>query len=157
MIMLARTDLLGIFMETFEGRVLIPERVASEVCREGKEDAPCIVRLIQTKRIEVRKAKDRVTVETLEKDFSIATGEAEALVLAIEHKGSLVATDDRNAIRACKVLKMEFTTAIAFLLRAFEKKIIDRDEALSRLDQLESVARYKAAIITNARKRLQEE
>ena len=38
-----------------------------------------------------------------------------------EKDARVVATDDRNAIRACKMLHLEFITAIAFLIRAFEK------------------------------------
>ncbi len=52
------------------------------------------------------------------------------------------------------MLKLEFTTALAFLVRAFEKKLIDRDEALSRLAKLESIARYKRVIISYVKQKL---
>lgn len=39
----------------------------------------------------------------LMEDFNIDEGEAEALILAIQEKAIMVATDDRNAIRACKL------------------------------------------------------
>ena len=88
-------------------------------------------------------------------DFNIDTGEAEAIILALQEKVSIIATDDRNAIRACKILKIEFTTAIAVLIRAFEKKLIDKDEALIKLRKLELVARYSRAIVEDARKRIE--
>lgn len=155
MILLARIDLLDLFASTVKGRILIPEKVKSEVCWEGKEETPLINRLIQDGHIEVLPVQDRKMVRKLEKDFSIDAGEAEALALALEHTASLIATDDRNTIRACKVLKMDFTTALAFLVRAFEKKLIDKNEALSRLEKLESIARYKQAIIADVKQQLQ--
>lgn len=155
LILLARIDLLELFVSTFAGRILIPKKVKAEVCREGKEETPLINRLIKEGRVEVLPVKDRRAVRKLEKDFALAAGEAEALMLAIEHNVSLIATDDRNAIRGCKVLKLEFTTALAFLVRAFEKMLIDRNEAISRLDKLESIARYKQAIISDVKQKLQ--
>lgn len=44
-------------------------------------------------------------VRKLMDDFSIDVGEAEALTLALNKKDAMIATDDRNAIRASKLLK----------------------------------------------------
>ncbi|MBI3754550.1 MAG: hypothetical protein HY265_00070 [Deltaproteobacteria bacterium] len=68
----------------------------------------------------------------------------------------MLATDDRNAIRACKILKLEFITAIAVLIRAFEKNLIDRDEVVVKLQKLKSVGRYSRTIIEDAVKRIKE-
>ena len=155
MILLAKIDLLEMFISTFSGKVLIPQKIEAEVCCEGKEETPLMNRLIKEGLITVLPVKDWRAVKRLETDFSLDAGEAEALILAIEQNVSLLATDDRNAIRTCKVLKLEFTTAIAFLVRAFEKKLVDRDEALSRLDKLESIARYKKTITSDVRQRLE--
>jgi len=43
-------------------------------------------------------------------DFNIDEGEAEALLLAIQAGAETIATDDRNAIRASKLLKIDFVT-----------------------------------------------
>lgn len=155
LILLAKIDLLDLFSASFTGRIIIPEKVKQEACRGGMEETPLINRLLKDGQIEVMRVKERRTVRKLEEDFSIDAGEAEALALAIENSAALVATDDRNAIRACKAVKMEFTTAIAFLVRAFEKKLIDRNEALSRLEKLESIAGYKQSIIADAKQQLQ--
>ena len=88
-------------------------------------------------------------------DFAIDAGEAEALALALQEKASIIATDDRNAIRACKMLKIDFTTAIAVLLRAFKKNLIDADEARIKLQKLASVARYKRVIVEDAKKQIE--
>jgi predicted nucleic acid-binding protein len=87
-------------------------------------------------------------------DFNIDSGEAEAIALALQKKVSMIGTDDRNAIRACRILKIDFTTAVAVLIRTFEKKLIDKDEALVKLQKLDSVARYSRAIVEDAQKQI---
>jgi predicted nucleic acid-binding protein len=59
--------------------------------------------LINEKKIQVLKVKNAKAVMKLMEDFNIDEGEAEALILAIQEKAIMVATDDRNAIRACKL------------------------------------------------------
>jgi len=154
-ILLAKIDLLEIFVSNFSGRVLIPEKVREGVCIEEMGEAPLIVKLIKDKKIQVLKVKNGKPTKKLMDDFNIDTGEAEAIILALQEKVSIIATDDRNAIRACKILKIEFTTAIAVLIRAFEKNLIDKDEALIKLRKLELVARYSRAIVEDARKRIE--
>ena len=99
--------------------------------------------------------KNGKLIKKLMDDFNIEIGEAETIVLALQEKASIVATDDRNAIRACKILKIDFTTAIAILIRAFEKNLIDKDEALIKLRKLDSVARYRREIVEDARGRIE--
>lgn len=52
-------------------------------------------------------------------------------------------------------MKIEFTTVIAILIRAFEKKLVDKEEALIKLQKLGAVARYKQAIIEDAKKQIE--
>ncbi|MBI5026405.1 MAG: hypothetical protein HZC12_06725, partial [Nitrospirae bacterium] len=53
-----------------------------------------------------------------------------------------------------KILKVEFVTAIAILIRSFEKGLIDRDEAIIKLQKLQSIGRYNRAIIEDATKQI---
>ena len=156
LILLAKIDMLDLFVSDFGGKILIPERVREEVCIPGKEETPLIMELIKNGKIKVSAVKNKKLVEKLMDDFHIDSGEsaAIAIALALQEKASLVATDDRNAIRACKFLKMEFTTAIAILIRACEKKLVDKNEALAKLQKLWSIARYSRPIIDDARKQI---
>lgn len=88
-------------------------------------------------------------------DFNIDEGEAEALLLAIQAGAETIATDDRNAIRASKLLKIDFVTAIGFLIRAHEKQLVDRDEALTKLQSLQVIGRYSNAILEDAKNRIE--
>ena len=154
MILVAKIDMLEIFISNVHSRVLIPERVKSEVYSGKREDTLLITKLIEDKKIHVLRVKNSKLIRKLMEDFDIEAGEAEALALAVQENAAVIATDDRNAIRACKILKKEFTTAIAVLIRALEKRLIDKDEALIKLQKLESIARYSRLIIENAKKQI---
>jgi len=151
LILLARIELLRLFISDFRGKVVIPEAVRIELFRQQKEETPLLYRLINDKDIQVLSVKDNRQIDKIIRDFNIDRGEAEALTIALQERASLIATDDRNAIRACKLLNLDFTTAIAVLIRSFEKKIIDRNEALLKLQKLQSNGRYKRSIIEDAR------
>ncbi|MBW2040266.1 MAG: hypothetical protein JRI46_11890 [Deltaproteobacteria bacterium] len=142
--------MLDLVIADFHDRVIIPEKVEVEVSVEGREETPAILSLMGEGKIKVLKARGRELIEKLGNDFNIGAGEAEALALALQEKAHMVATDDRNAIRACKALKIDFVTAVAFVLRAFEKQLIDMDEAISKIKKLQSIGRYSKAIIEDA-------
>ncbi|HCY18516.1 MAG TPA: hypothetical protein DHU69_01870 [Deltaproteobacteria bacterium] len=154
LILLARTEVLEVLILNFPGQVLIPEKVREEVLVKDSEESPQITAMIRGKRIGVLRVDDRRLLQKLMEDFNIDLGEAEAITLALQKKGTVVATDDRNAIRACKLLKIDFITAIAILIRAAEKKLFSRSEALLKLDKLASVGRYKKSIIADARRQI---
>ena len=155
LILLARIGLLELFLSTFQGRVAIPKKVKSEVCIQGREERPFVESLIKQEKIEVLTAKNPRQKRKLMDDFNIDEGEAEALLLAIQAGAETIATDDRNAIRASKLLKIDFVTAIGFLIRAHEKQLVDRDEALTKLQSLQAIGRYSNAILKDAKNRIE--
>ena len=75
-------------------------------------------------------------------------GEAEALALALEKHAHVVATDDRNAMQACKLLRLRFTTAIGSLI-----DVTAADEARRYLERLALDGRYHRMILEDARRR----
>jgi predicted nucleic acid-binding protein len=155
LILLAKIEMLEIFLTDLDRKVAIPEKVNEEVFEGSSPEGPLIAKLIQDRRIDVLKTKDRKLVLRLMEDFNIDEGEAETLTLAVQKKASLVVTDDKNAIRACKIMKLDFTTAIAILVRACEKGLIQADEAFAKLKKLQSFARYNKAIIETARNQIE--
>jgi predicted nucleic acid-binding protein len=154
LILLTKVDLLELFISDFNGSLAIPRKVKDEVCVEGREETPLLQNLITEGKIEVRTAKHPKQKRKLMVDFNIDEGEAEALLLALQMEAELIATDDRNAIRASKLLKIDFVTAIGFLIRAAEKKLIEKDEALFKLEKLRVFSRYSLPIIENAKNRI---
>lgn len=156
LILLAKIEMLELFISNYKGRLLIPEMVRAEVCIKGKEETPLITGLIAGNKIEVVKTGHGGAVKKLMEDFNIEVGEAEALLLAVKEGAEAIATDDRNAIRASKFLKLEFITATTILVRAFEKRLIDRGTAVIKLQKLQSVGRYSKTIIDDAMKQIKE-
>ena len=154
LILLARTEVLEVFITNFTGQVLIPEKVKEEVLMKDGTEMLQVAALIEGGQISVLRVSDRKLLQKLVEDFNIDLGEAEAITLALQKKGAMVATDDRNAIRACKLLKLDFITAIAILIRAAEKKLFSRSEALLKLEKLEAIGRYKKSIIADAKKQI---
>jgi len=155
LILLAKIDILDLFVSHSKARVLIPGKVRSEVAEGERDETPFIIRLIEEGKISVVKIKNAALAKKFVDDFNIDAGEAEALALAIETKAELVATDDRNAIRACKVLKLDFITAVAVLVRAVEKGLIDKDAGRVKLQRLQAVGRYSKTIIEDAARQIQ--
>ena len=53
-------------------------------------------------------------------------------------------------------MRIPFTTAIDILARAHEKGLVDKDDAVLKLDKLAVFGRYKDRIIDDARRKIDE-
>lgn len=155
LILLAKVELLDSFLDGYKGKVLIPREVEAESCRKKKSyDALLIQKRIQEKKIRVAGVKKGGLCNKLMQDFRIGRGEAEALVLALEKKAKLVVTDDKHTIKACRLLKVPFTSAIAILVGMTDRGMIDIESAKTRLEALTKYGRYSKQIIKMAKERL---
>lgn len=153
LILLAKIEILKAITQT--QKILISKEVEAEaVCRPELLDAKIIIELIKTKQIKVIKVKDSVLVKRFREDFAIAEGEASVLLLARQRR-AILATDDGQAIKACKVLGVKFVTAIHFLLAVYYKKRISRELALVKLERLKNLGRYDVRIISDAINRIE--
>ena len=157
LILLARAELLDAFLEDYQGPVLIPAAVEAECVGWVSYPGAVLIReRIRVRRIRVRKVRKMKAIQKLMADFQLGRGEAEALVLAQTERAELVASDDRNAIRACKLLRLPFTTAMAFLLRAAAKGLMTPEAVRASFRRLATFGRYKAAIVEDVERRLGE-
>ena len=93
--------------------------------------------------------------ERIRTDFGLGRGEAAAIALAAGRQCGLVATDDKRAINACKLLNVPFTTAISVLVRMREKGLVGREEAVLKLGALARFGRYKRETLAAARAQLE--
>jgi predicted nucleic acid-binding protein len=157
LILLAKCELLELFLCATGAENLIPPEVENESCEAKRSlDALLIRGLIELGKIKVVPLKDPVVSERLQRDLTLGRGEADAIALALEARADLVATDDWSAIRACKLAKIPFTSAPAILVRMREKGVLERDAALGRLLVLEREGRYKKRILAAVRRQLEE-
>lgn len=132
----------------------VPPQIREECIRGETADAKLIEQLVAEEKIqilEVAEAENK-EAERLKDDFSIGE-EAYPLELAKE-EGYLFATDDKAAIKACKVFGVEFTTAIDFLIRAYKRDELSEELAKEKLSQLEKYGRYSNSIIEYAHGKL---
>src|SRR5271154_7186814 len=156
LILIAKAELLDIFLANVSVRVAIPGEVERECCGSKKAlDAVIIQRALDESRIKTVVVKNRRLVAKLQGDFSLGKGEAEAIALALNEKAQLLGIDDKNGINACKLLGIPFTTAVGILIRSREKGLLQGSEALEKLALLAKYGRYKDSIIEDARRKLE--
>ena len=156
LILLARSGLLDIFLGDFRGKALVPAAVKAECAADPiRPDGLLIRKRIEEGRLEVERVKAPRSAARLREDFRLGQGEAEAVALALE-KGdtAVVATDDRNAIRACKVLRVGFVTALGILTRSAEVGILTPESAASVLARLAVIGRYRTELVEEVARRL---
>lgn len=150
LILLAKAELLDIFLDDFQGAALLPQVVEAEcVGSQPRPDGMLIRQRIRDGRLNVKQVRQSRVVARLMQDFRMGLGEAEALALALENEeeATAVATDDRNAIRACKVLRLGFVTSLGILVRAVEKRLLTPDEGKRFLRSLAIHGRFKTGLI----------
>jgi predicted nucleic acid-binding protein len=156
LILIAKIELLDLFLAGIELEVAVPGEVARECCGAKRTlDALMIQKVLDQARIKVKVVKNKKLVAKLQTDFSLGRGEAEAIALALKEKAQLVGIDDKNGINACKLLGLGFTTALAILVRSREKGSINRNDALAKLAALARNGRYKNSIVDDARFKLE--
>lgn len=151
-ILLAKINILGNIAK--RSKVMFPEAVKEETTKKKESfDSKLITKLINDDKIQVLRVNSP-KVKKLIKDFNIEKGEAEALELSME-KGCSIATDDGPTIKASKILGIEFTTAIHFLVYFYENGLLDKNIALEKLKMLEKFGRYSYDIIKDAKNRIE--
>lgn len=84
LILLAKKELLDLFLDDFEGGVTVPEAVRVETCVKGSFDALLIEKRIEEDKINVYDAVEKKDqLKKLIDNFKLGVGEAEALLLCI--------------------------------------------------------------------------
>jgi len=151
LILLAKIDLLRESAE--DTSIIIPPKVKEECLSKDSLDALLIRTLIAEGKIKVEGAGNQEAVRKLRTDFRIETGEAQALWLG-KRLGCPLAVDDGPTIRACKVLGVQFVTAIHFLINLRARGRLEIALALAKLEALAAYGRYSRRIIEDAAQRL---
>ena len=155
LILLAKADVLPILVESTP--LIIPHEVETEALANPLlYDAQVIARLVQAKAIRIIREGSRAQRRRLETDFKLGVGEAAAVLLAMERHLPL-GTDDGPAIKAAKVLRVSFLTALHVVTALDEQGRLDRQVALSKLDTLQRWGRYAPPILEVARAQIRKE
>lgn len=150
LILLARCGLLECFISRTKRQIIIPLAVRNETLQPGKEETPFIEKLLEKRAIVMEQVSDEAAVNKLMSDFAIDRGETEAIFLAHCAGNAIVATDDRNAIRACRMLGLGYITALSIVISLCEHGALSKTEALLKLEQLQRIGRYSKRIMEDA-------
>ena len=152
LVLLEKIDLLKTVIA--KDKIIIPQKVYEEAVTKGIEkkaaDAYNIKEYAERKKIEVRAIKDKGRFEKLLREFNLGDGETEAVVLFIEHKADLLASDDHKAINLCKSLKIPFATAMAITLKYIKEKEIAYEDGKTMILGLGKYGRYSSELIADA-------
>ena len=151
LILLAKTELLDLFLDDLPEKAVITEEVEEECCRKPQAfDSLIIQKAIKERKITVRALSRRSVYQKLQKDLGLGSGEGETLAFALTQKAPIVAIDDRRGIRACKLLKIPFSTAMDIVIRMRQKQVLTKEQALAKVEALARHGRYSEEIIKRA-------
>jgi len=148
LILLAKCSLLKIVCDLFD--VIVPKAVSIEVASEDLvktyPDAALISELISKGAIKVQSpGNDRFSLP-----LSLHKGEEEALVLAINLDGSLLATDDGKAIKAARFFNIPFIVTPKIVVELFRLQKISFKKARESIEKLGKIGRYSPEIVADA-------
>lgn len=117
--------------------IVIPKAVEQELLEKGKE-YPSTEEIEQATFLETLEVQNVQLCRSLKAELN--EGEAEAIVLAVEHKPGLLLIDEIEGRRVAKSYHIPFTGSIGCLIQAKQKKIIPAIKPL--LDAIETEARF---------------
>ena len=140
LILLAKLSIMDRVINNLKEKATITSTILTE-CTAKKDafDSKLIEKRVIEKKIRIKEVKKREW--TIQKDFNLGKGEAEAVALCQENNCPLI-TDDRKAINTCKVLRINFTTVPNILLEIHKKGLINKEEAKAYIKRLKEIGRY---------------
>lgn len=147
LILMAKADILDNAIKHLKKKMAITEQVYIEsTSKTDSFDAKIIKKRVEEKAILKKGIKNLNLYQKIRADFNLGKGEAEAIVFCLENKTSLL-TDDKKAMNACKVLRIEFTTAPNLLTALYKRKLIKKNEADLYLKRFEKFGRYDDEVL----------
>jgi predicted nucleic acid-binding protein len=148
LILLAKCGLLQTLCDTY--KVLAPssvvEEVASNELQKKYPDAAAIADLVTDRKIKVQSPVS----QNFTFPVSLDRGEKDALLLALETKKSLLATDDHKAIKTAKFLNLPFIVSPRIIIDLFKLSKISLGQARKAVEKLRVIGRYSPDIIAHA-------
>ena len=131
-------------------KVMISELVFNETVTAGKEkgvnDALIIESLINNKKIELKKLKNKDLIKMIN-EFNIYGGEAESLALYKQEKADLLISDDDNLRKKKEVVNAKIIGSLAVILKLIEKKKIDKNKFVSSINKMREIGWFSNAVL----------
>ena len=139
-ILIAKATLLSKFLDAVKN-VTITDVVYEEILKKDSFENLVIKKEVERDRIKVEPIEEKFYANTL-KQFKIDQGEASAFALCINRKCRAILTDDKELIKLCKIEGVKFISSMAIVVILFRKKVINKNEALEKIEKLQGYGRY---------------
>jgi len=151
LILLAKTGVLSVLVEV--AAVIVPGSVHREVC--GAEH---IHRFVDAGLVQDMVTQGSISVLAVSVDrelpVALGAGERDAILLYFQEDADAVLTDDGRAIRACKLLGVNYIPSPRLVLELHRAGSLARNRARSALEKLSRFGRYSPDIMAAAFERL---
>ncbi|MBI4430613.1 MAG: hypothetical protein HY587_02750 [Candidatus Omnitrophica bacterium] len=149
LILLSKAGLASPLTDAF--KVVVPEHVYRECVSDYSlrhfPDALAIQQWAQDKVIEIKKVQSVKKIDYLHK---LGPGEKEAIELCMELPGSILLTDDGDAVRAARYLRVPFIISPVVAVDLFKLGKISFERAKQAIEKLSIIGRYVPNIIADA-------
>ena len=153
LILLAKIGLLDKIAHYLQ-KIAITEQIYNEcVMPKDSFDAKIIKKRVEEKLIGTRTVKDQHLCQKIKDDFNLGKGEAEGIAFCMENKIGFV-TDDKKAMSACRILNIEFTTALNLIIISHNRSVINKKEAEAYIGKLENFGRYSKELLQKCKEEL---
>lgn len=139
-ITLLKIDKLSLLEKLF-GKIIVPKAVFRELAQNNKfvNEADIITK---NNFIEVQDVSTHDTVELFRKSTGLDAGESEALVLAEKLQADMMLLDEKKARKMASLMNIKVMGTVGILIKAYEKKIISKDEILVSVNIMKSYGRF---------------
>ena len=119
--------------------ILIAKAVYEEICSAGQGlvgDRE-LKEAIKNHLIEVKEVKNQLLVTALLD--SLAVGEAETIVLAVDEHADQIVLDDKAARRKANAMKLNVIGTLRVLKMMYDAKVIGKTDLMKALEKLEEI------------------
>lgn len=115
-------------LEAFDN-IYIPQEVKNELIKHK-------IQVLKKIKVINLKAKFKDVAEILVNKFALDLGEAQSIALALQEKAHYFLTDDLDARTVANLHSIEAHGTVGIILRAFREKIINRETAIKKVNEL---------------------
>ena len=140
LILIAKITMLSKFLDSIKS-IAITDIVYEEILKKDSFDGLIIKKEVEKGRIKIENIDFKQYADVI-KQFKIDEGEASTFALCTSKKHDGILTDDKELIKLCKVESIKFTSAMAIVVMLLNKKIIDKNEAIEKIEKLQGFGRY---------------
>ena len=138
LVLLAKVSALEHFIAVSPA-IEVPDKVKKEALfKKDSYYARLIEKLMTSGKIIVKEVPNSMLKQVMS-SFKLNSGEAAAYALFNKKQHKAILTDDHELIKLCKLENIPFICAMAVIIRLNAKRILARQEALSKLKELNTV------------------